>query len=361
VEAVKCAVLAILVGCNYTPTPASFTGDGAAPGDSNVTPVDTMPVGPEWTSRRTLTINNEDLDALTGFPLHVSLNSTRIDYGQSPTGADLRFEDAVGTPLAYEIERWDPAGTSTVWVRIPMIAAGTTTSITMYYGNPDATDAQNAAGVWDDDYLGVWHLVDAHDSTATSTSTNNGGVPTLAGKTGPAMDFAGNNSDDHIDTGLMTFTAQWTVEAWINPAGAATTGTASSPISGFPNYMILYSCGQATFCRTVLFNHNNGNNTSFAPYTVPAQTWSYVAGRYDGATIRAFVDGAQVGNNPTTATPDPQTVTAKIGSRMDLAGDFDGLVDEVRISKVARSVDYLEAQHRSMADTYVTFGPETTN
>lgn len=321
-----------------------------------------MPVGPEWAFQRTLTIDNTGIGELIKFPLHVALNTNRITYGQTKAdGADLRFEDAQGTPLPYEIERWDPAGTSTVWVTVPLIAANTTTELVMYYGNPAAADAQNPAAVWDDDYLGVWHLVDEKDATATSTSTNNGGTPVAAGKTGPAMDFAGGISDDHVDTGLRTFTAQWTVEAWINPDTTAAATGASSPVSGFPNYMLLYSCNGATFCETVMFNHNNGSNTSFAEYDVAAGSWSYVVGRYDGATIRAYVDGTQVDSNPTSATPDAQTVTAKIGSRMDLLGDFDGQIDEVRISKIPRSPDYIAAQHRSMNDTYVTFGPETAN
>lgn len=359
----RLAALVVLAACKYDPAAATDPGGGA--GDSMAAadaPVDTMPVGPEWAFRRTLTIDNTGIGALTGFPLHVSLNASRISYAQARAdGADLRFEDPQGTPLAYEIERWDPAGTSTIWVRVPAIATNTTTEIVMYYGNPNATDAQNATGVWDADYLGVWHLVDAKDSTATSTSANNGGTPIAAGKTGPAMDFAGGVSDDHVDTGLMTFTAEWTVEAWVNPDTITAVGAASSPVSGFPNYMILYSCISAMFCETILFNHGNNTLTSFADYNITLQTWSYVVGRYDGATIRAYVNGAQVDSNPTSATPDASTVTTKIGSRSDLLGDFDGKVDEVRISRVPRSPDYITAQHRSMNDTYVTFGPETAN
>ncbi len=355
--------LVVVAGCSYSPSPGTVPGDGS-PNDSTVTtdaPTDTPPVTPDWMFKRTLTIGNQGIAALEGFPLHVSLNSSRIDYAAAKAdGADLRFEDAQGTPLPYEIERWNPAGTSTVWVRVPAIADNANTDIVMYYGNPDAADAQNAPGVWDADYLGVWHLADAHDSTATSTSTNNGGTP-IEGKLGPAMDFAGNGSDDHVDTGLMTFTSRFTVEAWINPGGAATVGTAASPVSGHPNYMLLYSCGSATFCETVLFNHDNNQLTSFAEFSVAAQDWSYVVGRYDGATIRAFVNGGQVDSNPTSATPDPPTLTTKIGSRHDLAGDFDGGIDEVRISKISRSTAYIAAQFKSMADTYVTYGPQQLN
>lgn len=359
----RAVVLFALSACSYAPGVGNPAEPDGPLSDSMVTPpLDTPPVTPDWLFKRTLTINNQAIGAQTGFPLHVRLDNTRITYAQTKAdGADLRFEDAIGTPLSYEIERWNPAGISTIWVRVPTIAANATTAITMYYGNPAATDAQDPPNVWDDDYLGVWHLVDAHDSTATSVGTNNGGTPITEGKTGPAMDFAGGSSDDHVDTGLQTFTAQWTMEAWINPGSTPAIGSASSPVSGFPNYMMLYSCNTSTFCQTVMFNHNNGSQTSFATYAVQALAWSYVVGRYDGATIRAYVGGVQVSSNLTTATPDASTVTTKIGSRMDLLGDFDGGVDEVRISKIPRSPDYIAGQFRSMADTYVTYGLEQPN
>lgn len=356
----RLVVVAVLSGCSYAPGAGSIADDdGPTDGTLADAPIDTVLVTSDWAFKRTLTINNQIIGNLTGFPLHVSLDPTRITHANTKAnGADLRFEDATG-PLAYEIERWNPAGISTIWVRVPAIAANTNTDLTMYYGNPDAPDAQNTPAVWDADYLGVWHLADAHDSTASSTSSNQGGTA-LEGKLGPAMDFSGIN-DAHVDTGLMTFTAQWTVEAWVNPAGLAPVGAASSPVSGFPNYMLLYGCNTAPFCQTALFNHNGGTQTSFASFGLVANVWNYVVGRYDGVTIRAFVSGLQIGTNPTTATPDAATVTTKIGSRMDLDGDFDGGIDEVRISKVARSTDYITAQFRSMSDTYLTYGPQMAN
>ncbi len=113
----RAVALLILTACSYNPRSAT-TGDGVTPEDSSTPPTDTAPVTPDWALRRLLTINNATIGAATNFPLHAKLDASRISYAQAqPTGADLRFEDTAGTPLAYEIERWNPAGTSTIWVR----------------------------------------------------------------------------------------------------------------------------------------------------------------------------------------------------------------------------------------------------
>ncbi|HLE03934.1 MAG TPA: DUF2341 domain-containing protein, partial [Anaerolineales bacterium] len=92
-----------------------------------------------WSRRRKLTFNNAaQAENLVNFPVLVVLNSSRIDYGQTQNaGQDLRFTDSDGvTLLAHEIEKWDEAGTSYVWVKVPQIDASSTTDyIWMYYGN----------------------------------------------------------------------------------------------------------------------------------------------------------------------------------------------------------------------------------
>jgi len=71
--------------------------------EDSTPPSDAAPVTPEWAFKRLLTIDNTSIGEQTNFPLHVKLDATRISYAEAqPTGADLRFEDAAGTPLAYE-------------------------------------------------------------------------------------------------------------------------------------------------------------------------------------------------------------------------------------------------------------------
>jgi hypothetical protein len=38
--------------------------------------------------------------------------------------------------------------------------------------------------------------------------------------------------------------------------------------------------------------------------------------------------------------------------------EFDGSIDEVRVSNTAKSADWIEAQYESMSDSFITFGNE---
>jgi len=357
----------MLAGCSFQPgtlRPGSgsdggpaddASGDGASGPDAMI---DSM-VTPAWAYRRDLTFNNAANGALTDFTIMVRLDSTRIRY--SASGADLRFTDATGTtPLDHEIESWDTGGSSYVWVQVPAIPAGSvTTTIRMYYGNPSATDAQNPTGTWDGSYEGVWHLKTAADATGKNASTNVGATA-RTGVIGPALDFSG--TDQYVDTGDTTHLTRWTIEAWMLADTAFASGVMpQSVISRFDNYMILWSCSNLTFCSTVMYNGSAGF-THNASYSATSGVWAYVVGRFDGTTLSAWSNGVQIDTESTSDTPLATAgITAKIGTRQDLAGDFNGGIDEARISNVARSDDYIRGQHRSMTDTFVVFGPELPN
>ena len=75
---------------------------------------------------------------LADFPVAVRLSAgspdcfAYSDMYDSTKGNEIRFADDEGNSLSYEIENWDPNGTSLIWVKIPSLSKGTT--FTMYYG-----------------------------------------------------------------------------------------------------------------------------------------------------------------------------------------------------------------------------------
>lgn len=129
-------------------------------------------------------------ETLPNIPLLVRLDATHVpSFSHSQlaftNGADLRFTDSSGTTeLAYEIEKWDPAGTSLVWVQVPSLTKST--SILAFWGNPAATASalpNNISG------LTLWLKADsitglADGSTITAwndSSTNARNANVLAG------------------------------------------------------------------------------------------------------------------------------------------------------------------------------------
>src|SRR5215207_4074932 len=86
-----------------------------------------------------MTFNNAGREALVDVPVLITLNASRIDYAKLQTdGRDLRFVDPDGAALPYELDVWDPAGASHIWVRVPKIDAGSSADyVFAVYGNPD--------------------------------------------------------------------------------------------------------------------------------------------------------------------------------------------------------------------------------
>ncbi|MEM7394717.1 MAG: DUF2341 domain-containing protein, partial [Verrucomicrobiota bacterium] len=83
-------------------------------------------------------------ETLNNFPVLVQISPATIagfNYGQlvSGLGNDLRFFDSTETKeLAYEIEDWNPFGTSYVWVQVPELV-NNASHIYAYWGNANAT------------------------------------------------------------------------------------------------------------------------------------------------------------------------------------------------------------------------------
>lgn len=68
---------------------------------------------------------------------------------------ELRFFDASGDPLAYEVESWNPSGESAVWVRLEEIELDDD-HFFMEYGDPPLPTGEDPAAVWSGRYIGVW-------------------------------------------------------------------------------------------------------------------------------------------------------------------------------------------------------------
>jgi hypothetical protein len=322
-----------------------------------------------------LVIDNTAFGALASFPLLLALDSTRIDFSKTVgKGDDLRFTDAAGTLLAYEVEDFAPPS-ATVWVNVPAIAPHAMTVIWMYYGNRLAKPADDASKVWDATFVGVWHLKDAKDTTARNGSSNHGAQPTATGRIGPAMTFSGNNQ--YIDTGAAQQLATWTVEAWAKSAAAPNESGWYGPVMRDQNYGIGWDCNPAWWPKSaqaisVLIAGADAGpclsgwcrasfGTPGAADALVMGTWYDTVATFDGQTLRAFTDGSLHDAQPVVGTPGNASGGAKIGANLSNDRFFNGTVDEVRISNVVRSPDWISAQYRAMTDQYVTYKDEQAN
>ena len=329
-----------------------------------------------WGFRSQLTLDNAGLtENLTNFPVLVCLNSSTIDYSQTQdNGEDIRFVDGDGTVLAHEIEEWDEAGTSCVWVKVPQIdAAPAVDYIWMYYGNPGAPDGQDAENVWDTQFQGVWHLNRSSGDVLDSTSNDNDGTNVgstrgVSGRIDSAFDFDGANDYINVgDVGSNSSTAI-TVEAWIYHHAIGderiickSTGTDVS------DHIFSLGVDHQTnrVVRARLGTDGTGGGTSSHDsdsFVHEANRWEYVAFTWNSSDtmIRFYSNGQPEG----TASRDGDSIidstqVVTIASVNTADGRyFDGLIDEPRISSTARSAEWIEAQYKSMTCDFIVFGPQ---
>jgi hypothetical protein len=197
-------------------------------------PIAAPPAEAAFGFRKLLTIDNTRVSGTAdhaNFPVLVSLpNDPDLQAGvQSLNGWDIEFRANDGlTRLDHEIELYDTGtGTLVAWVRIPTLSYNSDTLFYIYYGDAGVQcSLENPAGVWDDDYVGVWHLDETGAGVAgefaDSTSNSNdgqggGGVPARAtAQIAGGQDFDGAN--DYItvpgSTSLQP-TAALTLQAWV--------------------------------------------------------------------------------------------------------------------------------------------------
>lgn len=101
---------------------------------------------------------------LTDFPVLVRISETGItgfDYDDMmfpSNGDDLCFVAEDGTPLAFDIDTWNPAGESLVWVKLPSMQHGT--EFAMFYRSSKSGKTVCGDNAFED-YVGVWHLGEA--------------------------------------------------------------------------------------------------------------------------------------------------------------------------------------------------------
>jgi len=121
---------------------------------------------------RNVTITNNVASTLTNFP--VLLNITNTSNMEADLD-DLRILNEScsfgGVELDYEIDTIQ-GDSALVWVKIPSFTLGNNV-IGMYYNNSDVVAGENPNGVWDNDYLVVYHFskysgANWYDSTLNS-------------------------------------------------------------------------------------------------------------------------------------------------------------------------------------------------
>lgn len=300
-------------------------------------------------------------ETLTNFPALVILNEAipNFKYSQfgSVTGDDLRFYDAAGFELNYEIDQWNFNGSSYVWVQVPRLTNGS--YVTAKWGNASAAKpAYTTNGAtWNDGYLAVWHMSaqPIKDSTAAKNQgTPFGNVWTTNGLGGGAQWFDGQRhqykwftweEDAGINVAHFPRPEEMTISAWLiaPPFSAARDIVAWTPTSDAAEFRLM-DVGRLWYGEATA-----GSIASlYTSSSVADSTLRFVSiTRKADDTVRLYVDGNQAASGTVARTP--ATTTLRIGARASDDYNFSGMLDELRIENVARSANWLWACRMNQA------------
>lgn len=318
-----------------------------------------------WQYRRDIRIDHTKVGrgGLTNYPVFVTVTDPEMAAKAQADGDDFRFRDSDGNQLDHEIETWDTTtGELAAWIRIPSLSDKVDTRFTLEYGNPLSGNQQNASGVWDANYLAVWHLDDAPGGTAADSTGNgrNGTGVSLNAATGP---FSGASNWVASAGGVfprvqLSVAGDFPVtsasyEVWVRTNSTATDGA-----------MVSYT-STARDNDFLLFNHKNvapyvrGNNAATGQ-NLNNNTWRHVAMTWSNADgyARVYVDGVAVYANTWAGgqTLGP-TGGLVLGQEQDsVLGNYAagqalvGNLDEFRLSNIARSEPWIQTQYNMGAD-----------
>jgi subtilisin-like proprotein convertase family protein len=217
-------------------------------------------------------------------------------------------------------------------------------SYTLTFVNHGRPVANNPAGWWKGEGL-------PNDSSLNGNiGTPVNGATYTNGEVGQAFNFNGTQYLDVHDSPSLNPTQAITVETWINPSQTPNLFVApiikkSGPGGGL-GYTMEYDYFGSPSDATVRFAVYTGTfAVSPDSPVIPANTWSYLAGTYDGANVALYLNGALVGVTPTSGPiissgldlniahdPDPNDAPPFGPSRY-----FAGLVDEATVYSNALS------------------------
>ena len=267
-------------------------------------------------------------------------------------------------------------------MKIPTLSASIDTVIFIFYGNASISSSQqNPSGVWEANYTGVWHFSEpswagVSGEVIDSAGANHGTAAFAANSTSGGKFFRGalfGANDDHVDAGsdASLMPASITVEAWANPQSVGTSPERhpymvtqdtwrldGSDPRGY--YMEIY---RTLTNPSPTFYVANGAVSSHAVASTDVSngSWYHVVGTHDATTgdTKLYVNGVleDVESMTGGVVYDPAK-PVRIGGRTNET--WNGILDEVRISNVPRSADWImtEYNNQSSPSTFYAVGAE---
>lgn len=304
----------------------------------------------EWTQRKQISIDTTTAGATTQTALKDVPVLLRLHAGNFPqflllseAGRDLRLIGADDqAPLRFHVERLDAAAEMAfIWVKVPDIGpASAEGSMFLYFGNEAAPAAQDRGETFDVNTVAAFHFGEPAgppvDSTAYNTTVTSGQVlPVPASLIGGGAALSGTEALVLGAAPQLTLdpATGWTFETWIRvaelPAGPAfvfdmkAANGARLSLQVRDGYAVAQSGGVEVVAASALS---------------PA-TWHHLALTVAPDGMRLYLDGRETG--VAQLTPAAISAPLHVGGSAEGGGLLAADLDELRISNVARSAEWI--------------------
>jgi hypothetical protein len=186
----------------------------------------------------------------------------------------------------------------------------------------------------------------------TETAPTNNGTPTgttlTSGIAGKARSFDGS-SFALLPADFMSTPSQITLSTWIN----FTSSTASMMVFSVEGGYVLFANRFSTGSITPIFDGSSGNGNDYSyGSNLNDGKWHHIAAVNNGTLLSVYVDGQMAGTaSETIYNINSSSLTSAIGAQYDGSGTkYNGKVDEIKISNIARTAEEIAEEYRMGRD-----------
>ena len=235
---------------------------------------------------------------------------------------EARNQTSGGT--AYTFQSWSDGGAQSHTVVVP---AADASYLATFQSGTTGPPAPVAAYSFDEG---------SGTAVADSSGHGNGGTIgnatwTSAGKFGSALSFNGSNARVTVaNAPSLQLSSSLTLEAWVKPS---TVSAAWRDViyKGDDNYYLSATSAQSPGVPAGGGIFNGAYGEAYGSSALAANAWSHLALTYDGATLRLYVNGTQVGSTAETGAVRTSTSPLELGGDSLYGQYFSGAIDEVRL------------------------------
>lgn len=303
-----------------------------------------------WQQRQAITIEAGEAGAGIGGALEevtalVRLHDANFNFFvASPDGRDLRFVTADGTVLPHAIERFDGLiNEAFVWVKLPTVTPGEPTHVHLYYTSGDSSNATDPFDAFDEATVMFHHFGGSatafQDATRSANHAETPGTTSDSGIIGSSLRVVdGPLSIPASETLDWSAGQPLTISGWVRPTVLQDNAVVFSKASGGSSLRLILNQG-----IPVLQVATAAGTTATAPgEPLAAATWAHLAFVSQDGGLELFVNGESYA---TLDAPLPEisapTVLGGLAGAADGFNTFNGEIDALMVSNVARSADWL--------------------